>query len=136
MAVYKAQVLDNEPTEPIIWESQSELCFGDFATRTGLDGETRELLTVVLLASLDGAKVQVRSHVCGALKVGNTPEEVVCALVHASGYMGISRLFNVCRELLAQESDAGKVHTQKERSRSASLFYFSRLASIRTHSGR
>ena len=55
---------------------------------------------------MGGAEVQVRSHVCGALKVGNTPEEVVCALVHASGYMGIPRLFNAlnaCRELLAQE---------------------------------
>lgn len=84
----------------------TELCFGDFSTRTGLDGKTRELLTVVLLAAMGGAEVQVRSHVCGALKVGNTPEEVVCALVHASGYMGIPRLFNAlnaCRELLAQE---------------------------------
>ena len=84
----------------------TELCFGDFSTRTGLDGKTRELLTVVLLAAMGGAEVQVRSHVFGALKVGNTPEEVVCALVHASGYMGIPRLFNAlnaCRELLAQK---------------------------------
>ena len=61
---------------------------------------------MVLLAAMGGAEVQVRSHVFGALKVGNTPEEVVCALVHASGYMGIPRLFNAlnaCRELLAQE---------------------------------
>lgn len=41
----------------------------------------------------------------GALKVGNTKEEVVCALVHASAYMGIPRLFNAlntCKELLAE----------------------------------
>ncbi len=84
----------------------TELCFGDFNTRTGLDGKTRELLTVVLLAALGGAEVQVKSHVYGALKMGNTKEEVVCALVHASGYMGIPRLFNAlnaCKELLAQE---------------------------------
>ena len=81
----------------------TELCFGDFDTRSGLDGKTRELLTVVLLAALGGAEAQVKSHVEGALKTGNTREEVVCALVHASGYMGIPRLFNalnVCRELL------------------------------------
>ena len=81
----------------------TELCFGDFNTRTGLDGKTRELLTVVLLAALGGAEVQLKSHVQGALKAGNTKEEVVCALVHAGGYMGIPRLFNalnVCRELL------------------------------------
>ena len=84
----------------------TELCFGDFNTRTGLDAKTRELLTVVLLAALGGAEVQVKSHVKGALKMGNTKEEVVCALVHASGYMGIPRLFNAlntCRELLQEE---------------------------------
>ena len=43
---------------------------------------------MVLLAALGGAEVQVKSHVEGALKAGNTKEEVVCALVHASGYMG------------------------------------------------
>ena len=81
----------------------TELCFGDFNTRAGLDGKTRELLTVVLLAALGGAEVQLKSHVQGALKAGSTREEVVCALVHASGYMGIPRLFNAlnaCRDLL------------------------------------
>ena len=46
----------------------TELCFGDFNTRSGLDGKTRELLTVVLLAALGGAEAQVKSHVEGALK--------------------------------------------------------------------
>ncbi len=72
----------------------TELGFGDFQTRTGLDSKTRELLTVVLLASIGGADIQVKSHISGALKTGNTKEEIVCALVHASGYMGIPRLFN------------------------------------------
>ena len=83
----------------------TEHCFGDFNTRTGLDGKTRELLTVIILAAMGGAEVQVKSHVEGALKVGNTKEEVVCALVHASAYMGIPRLFNAlntCKELLAE----------------------------------
>ena len=49
---------------------------------------------------------QLRSHVKGALKAGNSREEVVGALVHASGYMGLPRLFNSlngCRELLEME---------------------------------
>ena len=57
----------------------------------------------VYLAALGGAEVQLKSHVQGALKAGNTREEVVCALVHASGYMGIPRLFNAlnaCKEPL------------------------------------
>jgi 4-carboxymuconolactone decarboxylase len=83
----------------------TELCFGDFATRSGLDGKTRELLTVVLLAALGGAEAQLKSHVEGALKEGNTKEEVVCALVHAGGYMGIPRLFNAlnaCKDVLKE----------------------------------
>ena len=82
----------------------TELCFGDFATRAGLGGRTRELLTVVLLAALGGAELQVKSHAAGALKAGSTKEEVVCALVHAGCYMGIPRLFNAlnaCKEILA-----------------------------------
>ena len=83
----------------------TELCFGDFYTRGGLDRKTRELLTVVQLAALGGAELQVKSHAEGALKAGNTKEELACALVHASCYMGIPRLFNAlntCRDLLVQ----------------------------------
>lgn len=84
----------------------TELCFGDFNTRTGLDGKTRELLTVILLAAMGGTEVQVKSYVEGALEVGNTKEEIVCALVHASGYMGIPCLFNAlntCKDLLKND---------------------------------
>ena len=94
-----------KPFDEAVPRFLTELCFGDFNTRTGLDGKTRELLTVVLLAAMGGAEVQVRSHVEGALKVGNTREEVVCALVHASGYMGIPRLFNAlnaCKDFLTE----------------------------------
>ena len=83
----------------------TEHCFGDFQTRSGLDGKTRELLTVIILAALGGAETQVKSHVDGALKTGSTREEVVCALVHASAYMGIPRLFNAlnaCKGLLEE----------------------------------
>ena len=73
-------------------------------TRKGMDGKTRELLTVIILAALGGAEVQLRSHVAGALKAGNTKEEIVCALAHAMPYMGIPRLFNAlncAKELLS-----------------------------------
>lgn len=95
-----------KPFDEAVPRFLTELCFGDFNTRNGMDGKTRELLTVVLLAAMGGTEVQVKSHVFGALKVGNTKEEVVCALVHASGYMGIPRLFNAlntCKDLLTEE---------------------------------
>ena len=81
----------------------SEWCFGDFATRGGLDEKTRELLWLIALAALGGAETQVRAHVLGALKTGWTKEEIVCALVHAMCYMGIPRCFNAlncCSDLL------------------------------------
>ena len=96
-----------KPFDEAVPRFLTELCFGDFYTRTGLDCKTRELLTVVLLAALGGAEAQVKSHVEGALKAGNTREEIVCALVHAGGYMGIPRLFNAlnaCKDLLADET--------------------------------
>lgn len=68
--------------------------FGDFATRTGLDGARRELLTVVMLASLGGAELQVKAHVLGSEKAGNSRDRILAALVHAMPYMGIPRLFN------------------------------------------
>ena len=82
----------------------TEFCFSDFFTRGGLDEKTRELLSVVIFACIGGAETQVVSHVKGALKVGNTKEEIVCALVHAMPYMGIPRLFNALncsKELLS-----------------------------------
>ena len=81
----------------------TELGFGDFATRGGLDGKTRELLTVVMLAAMGGAETQVRAHIAGALRAGNSKEEIVCALSQAMPYTGIPRLFNAlncAKELL------------------------------------
>ena len=86
----------------------TEFCFGDYLSRGGLDTKTRELLIVVLLAALGGAEVQVKSHVAGALKAGNSREEIVCALVHASAYMGMPRLFNAlnaCKEVLCDKEE-------------------------------
>lgn len=96
----------NEGTDPEFMRILQGYIFGDVCRTGSLDLRMRELVTVVLLAVMGGADVQVKSHVYGALKVGNTKEEVVCALVHASGYMGIPRLFNslnACRDLLMQE---------------------------------
>lgn len=77
----------------------TELYFGDFATRQGLEEKKRELLTVVILAALGGAETQVRSHTAGAIKAGNTMEEIISALSQAMPYMGFPRLFNALNAL-------------------------------------
>ena len=72
----------------------TEFCFGDFYCREGLETKKRELLIVPLLASLGGADGQVRTHTLGALKLGNSKEDILCALTHALPYIGFPRLFN------------------------------------------
>lgn len=64
-------------------------CFGDYYTRGGLTLEFRELLTLVILASLGGADSQVRSHIQGNLNIGHDRAfliEVITALVPYIGY--------------------------------------------------
>lgn len=77
----------------------TEFGFGDFSTRGGMDGKMRELLTLVLLAALGGAELQVRSHAIGALKVGNSKEEIFAALLHAMPYMGFPRMLNALNSI-------------------------------------
>ena len=68
-----------KPFDKAVPNFLTDFGFGDYNTRTGLSEKERELLTVVLLAALGGAEVQVKAHVAGALKTGSTREEVVCA---------------------------------------------------------
>lgn len=79
----------------------TEFCFGDFATRAGLDADRRELLTVVMLAALGGADLQVQAHALGAEKAGNSRDRILAALVHAMPYMGMPRLFNALNAVRA-----------------------------------
>ena len=104
--LFHQPAVTTEGTDPEFIRILQRFIFGDVCHTGSLDNRIRELLTVVLLAALGGAEVQVKSHVEGALKAGNSKEELVCALVHAGCYMGIPRLFNAlntCKELLTQE---------------------------------
>ena len=95
----------------------TELCFGDFMSRSGLEAKTRELLTVVMLAAMGGTELQLRSHVIGALKTGSTREEIICALAQAMPYMGFPRLFNAlnCSEDILNERDSNKIKSEFEK---------------------
>ncbi|EET60883.1 alkylhydroperoxidase AhpD family core domain protein [Marvinbryantia formatexigens DSM 14469] len=84
----------------------TEFCFGDFATRTGLDAKRRELLILVIHAALGCAGDQIKSHTKGAMKAGNTPDTITGALLHAMPYMGFPRLLdalNAVGEILEGE---------------------------------
>lgn len=67
----------------------TDWCFGDFYTRGALDLETRELLTMIILANM-GAD-QFGAHVRGAHNVGYSQEEIVAAITQSMPYMGTPR---------------------------------------------
>ena len=83
----------------------TESCFGDFYTRGGLDLKTRELTIFCALATLGGTERQMASHAVGNLKVGNSKETLISAMVQCYPYIGfprISNAINVIKEAKAE----------------------------------
>lgn len=69
-------------------------CFGDYYTRTGLDMETREMLTYSMLISMGGTDSQVRGHIQGNLNVGNDRATLVDITTQLLPYIGYPRTLN------------------------------------------
>lgn len=65
----------------------TECCFGDFYTRRVLNVKTRELLALCILAAIH-AENQLKAHVRGAYRSGNSILELTAALVQALPYIG------------------------------------------------
>lgn len=74
-------------------------CFGDYLTRTGIDVQTRELLTFAMLASLGGCDAQVKGHVAGNLNVGNDRARLLSVLTVLIPFIGYPRTLNALRAL-------------------------------------
>lgn len=68
--------------------------FGDFYTRQGLGIKTRELMIFCALATLGGTERQMISHAVGNLKVGNSKETLISAMVQCYPYIGFPRISN------------------------------------------
>lgn len=65
----------------------TEVCFGDFYTREGLDIKTRELLVISILVTTGNTSV-LKSHIKGNLKIGNSKETVTAAIIQCLPYVG------------------------------------------------
>lgn len=65
----------------------TEVHFGDFQTRNGLDTQTRELLTYCVLTVI-GAEPQLHAHLRANLKAGNSKERVTAAVIQCMPYIG------------------------------------------------
>jgi 4-carboxymuconolactone decarboxylase len=84
----------------------TELTFGDFYTRDGLDIKTRELMIFCALAALGGTERQMTSHAVGNLKVGNSKETLVSAMIQALPHLGFPRVLNALYAIRDAKVDA------------------------------
>lgn len=66
----------------------TEVCFGDFYTRKGLDIKTREILALAVLVTKDD-DITLKSHIKGSLKAGNSPETVAAVILQCMPYTGM-----------------------------------------------
>ena len=84
----------------------------DFGSRGVLSVKERELLSVVILAAVGDTGSLLKLHTKAALALGNTPEEMVCALVQASPYMGLPRLLGAVSLIKDQLQEAADSRQQ------------------------
>ena len=88
------QVLNSlEDVSPVLAE-QVMLAFGEIYARPQLSPRDRQLVTLGMLTALGGCEPQLEVHVNAALNVGLTPEQIVEALLHSTGYCGFPRALN------------------------------------------
>ena len=58
----------------------TEVCFGDFYTRKGLDVKTRELLVLSILVTTGDIQT-LKSHIVGNMKVGNDAKIIAAVII-------------------------------------------------------
>ena len=73
---------------PDFFKMVTEVCFGGFWSRPGLDLRSRSLCTVAQLAAL-GKTNELKGHLMGALNLGIKREELIEVLMETSQYAGI-----------------------------------------------
>lgn len=91
--IYGTEIADKYPDIPQIPRYLTEFVFGDFYTRKGLDVKTRELLILVALTAIR-SDTQIRAHILGNIKLGNTKEIIIAAMLQALPYVGFPNVMN------------------------------------------
>lgn len=76
----------------------TEVCFGDFYTREGLDIKTRELMFIAALVTT-GNTATLKSHIKGNLKAGNSEETITAAIIQCLPYVGFPNTLAALRTL-------------------------------------
>ena len=76
----------------------TEVCFGDFYTREGLDLKTRELLVISILVTTGNSET-LKSHIKGNLKAGNSKETITAAIIQCLPYVGFPNTIKALKTL-------------------------------------
>ena len=74
----------------------TEVCFGDYYTREGLDIKTRELLTIAILTTTKNTAA-LKSHIKGNLKAGNSLETITASIIQIMPYIGFPDSFEALK---------------------------------------
>lgn len=91
----------------------TDFCFSDFYTRKGLTLKQRELLSLVVLATL-GAEKQLEAHIIGNLRTGNDKETLLAAMVQATPYIGLPAALTAINKIKTAQTDTYKpIYDQK-----------------------
>ncbi len=91
--IYGNEIAEKYPDIPEIPKYLTEFGFGDFYTRKGLDLKMRELLVLVTLTTIK-SDTQIKAHVLGNLKVGNSKELLVATMLQCLPYVGFPYVMN------------------------------------------
>lgn len=103
--LYGTEVKDAMKTLPPEYQEKipnvlTDFCFGDFYTRTGLDVKDRELLSLVVLASI-GAEKQLSAHIVGNLRAGNSKEKLLVTMIQTIPYIGLPAALTAINQIKA-----------------------------------
>lgn len=74
-------------------------CFGDYYTRSGLDLNLRELVTLSILIALGGADSQVKGHIQGNVNIGNGRDVLLDVITQLLPWVGYPRTLNALAAL-------------------------------------
>lgn len=91
--IYGDEIKEKYPDVPEIPKYLTEFGFGDFYTRKGLDIKTRELLVLVGLTTIR-SDTQIKAHVLGNIKVGNSKEKLLATMIQCVPYIGFPNAMN------------------------------------------
>ena len=81
----------------------TEVCFGDFYTRKGLDIKTRELLVLAILTTT-GNTDTLKSHIKGNLKIGNSKEQIAAVIIQCMPYTGFPNAIKALKVLQDEDT--------------------------------